>query len=141
MSIQSSKIFIDSTVLYSFIDRADPNHQKTIRAFDTLGRLEYQVSTSSHNITEAYYTLAREASNSLALEFLDIILISEIEIIFPQKTDFVSALRILKANKEKDINFREALNVVLMKKRDIYQILTFNYWHQLFGIQASNLIR
>lgn len=139
MAQQSRKIFVDSSVLISFIDRADPNHPKAIKAMENLARLGYHLYTSSQNISEVYAALAQETGVSVALDFLQAILQSDIEIIFPQKADFISAHRMIRSNRERQLTLREVLNATLMQRRGVNQIVTFTYWHNLFGTYVSNL--
>lgn len=140
MAIPSRKIFIDSSVFISFIDRADDNHSKVVKTFENLAGLRYQIFTSAQNLSEVYTAIAREIGVSVALDFLNAILQSDIEILFPQKADILAVNRILKGNKERQIPFRETLNATLMQKRGVNQILTFSYWHNLFGTNTSNLL-
>ncbi|OGE28854.1 hypothetical protein A2867_02825 [Candidatus Daviesbacteria bacterium RIFCSPHIGHO2_01_FULL_40_11] len=139
MPVQTKKIFIDSSVLLAFIDRTDPNHQKSTLSFDTIARQGFHIYTSYQNIADTYTTLGREVGISMALEFLQASLQSNIEIIFPQKADLITAHRMLRANRDRQISLRETLNATLMQKRGIMQILTFTYWHNLFGTYVSNL--
>ncbi len=139
MVLQSKKIFIDSSVFIGFIDRADENHPKAVKTMENLARVGYQLFTSSININEVYAVLVRETSSSVALEFLQAILQSDIEILFPQKADFITANRMLRSNREKQLTLKEALNATLMQKRGIAKIITFAYWHNLLGTMASNV--
>jgi predicted nucleic acid-binding protein len=139
MANLSHKIFIDATVLFAFIDRTHPNHQKAIKAFESFARSGFQLYTSSLAMIDTYSVVSREVGYAVALEFLETMLQSEIEILFPQKGDFTSAWRILKSNRGLQINLKEALNATLMQKRDIPQILIFTYWHNLFGTKAINI--
>lgn len=106
---------------------------------ETLARLGYQLYTSSQVISEVYAAVSREISASLALDFLQASLRSDIEILFPQKADFITANRMLRSNRERQLTLREVLNATLMQRKGITQILTFNYWHNLFGSFVSNL--
>lgn len=139
MALQSKKIFIDSSVLIAFIDRADNNYPKAIKAMENLVRLGYHLYTSSLIVTEVYAALSRETGISVALDFLQAMLQSDIEILFPQKADLITAHRMLRSNRDRQLTLREVLNATLMQRRNIVQILTFAYWHNLFGSQVSNL--
>lgn len=139
MAINSRKIFIDSSVLIGFIDRADSNHPKAVKSIENLARSGYQLYTSSLNVNDVYAALARETGISVALDFLQAILQSDMEILFPQKADFITAHRMLRSNRERQMTLREVLNATLMQRRGIVQILTFTYWHNLFGSYVSNL--
>ncbi len=133
------KIFIDSSILVAFVDRADPNNLKAIKIMDDLAIMGYQPYTSLQIIMESYVVLAREVGMSIASEFLQSILQSGVEILFPQKADLIATYRMLQVNRDKQISLRETLNATLMQKRGIMQILTFTYWHSLFGTYVSSL--
>lgn len=139
MVLQSKKIFVDSSVLIGFVDRADHNHIKAVKALENLAKQIFHLYTSSQNITEVYITLAKETGISVALDFLQAILQSDIEILFPQKADLITIHRMLRSNRDRQLTFLEVLNATLMQRRGITQILTFTYWHNLFGSYVSNL--
>lgn len=139
MAGQSKKIFVDSSVLISFVDRADSNHLKAVKAIESIASLKFQAYTSYQNISESYTALSRETGSSVALDFLKAILQSDMEILFPQKADLISVHRMLQANRDRQINLKEVLNATLMQKRGIASILTFTYWHNLFGSYIINL--
>ena len=139
MAIVSRKAFVDSTIFIAFIDRASPNHQKAVKIMENLAIRGLNLYTSSQVIIGTYAHFCRDISNAVALEFFQAILQTGIEILFPQKADLITANRILRANREKQIAINEALNAILMQKRGINQILTFSYWHKLFGTDVSSL--
>ena len=140
MAPLSRKVFIDSSVLISFIDRSDSNHPKAIKTFENLAKLKYQLYTSSLNVSEVYAALSRETGISVALDFLQASLQSNIETLFPQKADLITAHRMLRSNRERQVTLKEVLNATLMQRRGISQILTFTYWHSLFGTYVSNIV-
>lgn len=137
--MQSNKIFLDSSVTISFIDRANDNHPQAVKLLENLALKGFQLFTSINNTTEAYAYLSRETGSIVALDFLQASLQSDIEILFPQKADLITTFRILKVNKEKQVTLKEALNATLMQRKGISQILTFSYWHNLFGTSVSKL--
>ncbi len=140
MAIQSRKVFLDTTILIAFIDRADANHPKAVKTMETLALSGYILYTSSLNAIEVYTALTREIGQSVALDFLQAVLQSDIEILFPQKSDLISAHRMIRVNKDRQITLKETLNAILMQKRGVMQIVTFAYWHNLFGSYISNII-
>ncbi len=139
MSLQSRKVFVDSSVLVAFIDRADHNHPKAVKNLENLARLKYHLYTSAININDVYAVLARGISTLVSIDFLQASLQSDMEILFPQKADFIASLRMLKSNKERQLTLKEAINATLMQRRGINQILTFTYWHNLYGSYVANL--
>lgn len=141
MAFTSRKIFIDSSVLLAFVDRSEVNHPKAVKAMENLARLGFQIYTSQQNISETYAVLAREVGVSVALDFLQACLKSNIEILFPQKADLITAFRVLKSNRDRQLTLREVLNATLMERKGIVQILSFTYWQNLFGTYVSNVIQ
>lgn len=140
MALQSKKIFIDASVLIAFIDRADSNHPKAVKAMETLAQNKYHLYTSPQVIQDVYSAVSREIGVSVALDFLQATLQSAIEVIYPQKVDFITANRMIRSNRERQLALKETLNATLMQRRGVIQILTFTYWHNLFGTYLSNLI-
>ena len=140
MTTQSRKIFIDSSCLYAFVNRGDPNHLKASKAIEDLASIGYRLYTSPQVVKDSYDLLSRDVGSTVALEFLQTMLETGIEILFPQKADLITSYRILRVNRDRQISLGEALNATLMQKRGIMQILTFTYWNKLFGTYTSNLI-
>lgn len=139
MAVPKQKVFLDSTILIAFVDRADKNHPRSLKIMENLASLNYHLFTSLQNIIECYSLFSQEAGISVAQDFLQAVIESNIEILFPQKGDLISAQRVLRSNREQQISLREALNATLMEKKGIYQIITFAYWHNLFGTQVSKI--
>lgn len=139
MAVPKQKVFLDSTILIAFIDRADKNHPRSLKIMENLAKLNYHLYTSLQNIIDCYSLFSQETGISVAQDFLQAVIESNIEILFPQKGDLISAQRVLRSNREQQISLREALNATLMEKKGIYQIITFAYWHNLFGTQVSKI--
>jgi predicted nucleic acid-binding protein len=133
MAITSKKIFIDASVLYSFVDRADPNHTQAVNAMQQFSFSNMHLYTSVQAIQDAYLAISRQLGNALGGEFLKAILESNMEILYPQKSDLISAYKLIRLNANKQINLKEAMTAALMQKRGIYQIITFTYWQNLLG--------
>lgn len=140
MASTSRKIFIDSSILIAFIDRGDPYHLKASKAIGDLASIGLRLYTSLQVVTDSYVLLSRDVGTTVALEFLQTMLQTGIEILFPQKADLITAHRILRANRSRQIPLSEALNATLMQKKGIVQILTLSSWNELFGTTASSLI-
>lgn len=140
MTATSRKIFVDSSILIAFIDRGNTHHLIASKAMEDLAKLGYSLYTSLQAVADSYDLLSRDVSNTIALEFLQTMLQSGLEILFPKKADLITAHRILKVNRDREIPISEALNATLMQKRGIVQILTFTPWNNLFGTFVSNLV-
>lgn len=133
------KIFVDTSILIAFIDRGEHNHLKASKAIEDMASLGCRLYTSQQVVTDSYTLLSRDVGITVALEFLQIMLQSGIEILFPQKTDLITAHRILKVKREEQISLSEAVNAALMQRKGIVQILSFSHWNNLFGTYKSNL--
>ena len=140
MAQTSRKLFLDSSVLLAFIDRSDSNHANAAQLLQSVAQLKFSLFTGYNQIMETYAIVAREIGKAVALEFLNSTLNSNIEVLFPQKSDLASASRFLQNNKGRQITLREVLTGVMMDKRNISQIATFTYWPNLFGTQVTSLI-
>lgn len=140
MAIKVRKIFIDSSIFIAFVDRGSPNHLRASKAIEDLASIGYRLYTSPQVVTDSYNRLLVGVGATVALEFLQTMLQTGIEILFPQKADYITANRILRVNRDKEIPLSEALDAALMQKKGIIQVLTFTHWHNLFGTSTSNLI-
>lgn len=136
----SYKVFLDSSFLLSFIDRADLNHQKTIQIFELLGKQEYKLYTSILVVLATFSRLEKDFGATLCNDFLQAILESNIQILFASDSDLISAFRFLKSNPGRNISLPEFINSYMMEKQGVQSILTYDYWHNVMGTTLSHLI-
>ncbi len=129
----SKKIYIDATVLYSFIDRADVNHTISVKIIEQLSLQGTLLFTSVQAIQDTYSTISHQLGTTISQEFLQAMLESNIEIIYPQKADLNSAFKLIKFNPNKQVTLKESIIATIMQKRGITQILIFTYWNNLLG--------
>jgi predicted nucleic acid-binding protein len=132
----SRKIFIDASVLYAFVDRADPNHGQATKAMDYLSVQGAILFTSIQAVTDTYTGINTQLGTSIAIDFLQAMSESSMEILYPQKADMMTANRLLKTQRSQTLTLKEALTASMMQRRNITQILTFTYWHNLLGSQT-----
>lgn len=133
------KIFIDASVLYPFIDRSDANHAQAVKTIEQLSLQGATLYTSVQAVQDTYSAVNSQLGAVLGIDFLQAMLESNIEVIYPQKADLVAAFKLLKLNPNKQITLKEALTAVLMQKKSISQIFTFAYWQNLLGSQQYYL--
>ncbi len=131
----SKKVFIDSSALYSFIDRADPNHISVVKTVDHLSLNYMNLFTSIQIVEDTYSALNHQLGTTVAMDFLQVMTESSIEILYPQKADLIAAFRLMKTNPNRSVTLKEVINAILMEKRGINLVLTFTYWHNLLGSQ------
>jgi len=133
----SKKIFIDPSVFYALVDRADPNHAVAARNLEQLAVQGSYLFTSIQAVQDAFTTINNQLGQTLSFEFIGAMMESNIEILCPQKSDLQSAFRLVRANRDKQLSLKEALIAILMQKKGISQIMTFGYWHSLLGTTKS----
>lgn len=140
MITASKKVFVESSLFIAFIDRVNPNHAKSISIFESLAREGYQVYTSSLVVQNTYNRLEKDIGFRVAVEFLQAILESNIQTLHPQTAEYVSAFKFLNLVKQAQFSLNEVINADLMVKNRIPQIVTFDSWHEIMGVQVAPLV-
>ena len=139
MANLSKKVFIDASVFFAFINRADIKHDEASAYFRFFGEGEYILYTEHTNLIEAYDKVFKDISPSLAKDFLRTIFLSDINIIYADENDVKSALKMLITYQTNDLSYHQALTAVLANRRNIQNICSFAYFHQLFGLSLFYL--
>lgn len=129
----SKKVYLSTSGFYAFINRAHPKYEQASAYFRYFAQEKYSLFTDIYTLLEAYNQIYKEISPSLAKDFLRIITISDINIIYPEERDIKSALKTLINFQSTDLTFSQALRAVLANRRGINQTHTFDYLHPLFG--------
>jgi predicted nucleic acid-binding protein len=140
MPFTTQKIFLDSSFFISFVDRTNFNHLKATQIMEELAKQSYQLFTSELTITQSYNRLEKEVGSIVADEFLQAVLESSIQILYPEEVDFLATYRLLKVLNQRNAPFSEILNSSLMDRYRVYHILTFDPWHNLQKTQVSSLV-
>jgi predicted nucleic acid-binding protein len=90
-------------------------------------------------VTDAYNRLYRDISPSLAKDFLRVLALSNINMLYPDDSDSKAALKALVNYKTTDLTYPMALLSVLANRRGVSQICTFEYLPALFGLSTFYL--
>jgi predicted nucleic acid-binding protein len=137
--MQSRKVFIESDIFYSFINRADERYPQASAFFRYFAEQKFQVFTSYPVQDEVYRQIYERISPSLAKDFLRGMSLSSVNILYPTESDAKAALKSLINYQSSELTFREAQTAVLSNRNYINQVCTFRYVHPLFGIGAFSL--
>lgn len=129
----SKKVYIASSGFYAFINRAHIKYEQASAYFRYFAMEKYSLFTDIYTVLECYNQIYREISPSLAKDFLRIITISDINVIYPEERDIRAALKTLINYQSTDLTFGLALRAVLANRRGVNQVYTFDYLHPLFG--------
>lgn len=138
--VLSRKAFVDTSVFLAFVDRANINHQKSVAMFEFLARNHNQVFTSNLVIFQVFNKLNQDVGISLSYEFLKTILQSNIDVLYPARSELVAAFRFFKNSPQRNIALTEVVNASLIEKHNIGSILTFDWWPNILGIKISPLL-
>lgn len=139
MALPSKKVYIDSSLFVAFIDRAHIKYDQATAYFRFFGLEEYQLFSDPITILNAYERLYNDISPSLAKDFMRVMALSNINMIYPEEADMKAALKTVVNFKTTDLTFPKALLCVLANKRGVPQICSFEYMPSLFGLQMFYL--
>jgi predicted nucleic acid-binding protein len=139
MAIISKKVFIESSVFYAFINRADPKYPQAGAYFRYFAQEQFQVFTSYPVLDDVYIDIFEKISPSLARDFIRGLSLSSINVLYPTESDLKAALKTLINYRNSELTFKDAQTAVLANRNYISQICTFKYIHPLFGLSAFNL--
>lgn len=137
--ITSKKVFLSPSVFCAYVDRVHPKHPHAAAFFRYLGQENYRLFTDLSSVMEAYRRIYQEISPSLAKDLLRTLFVSNINILYPEESDYKAALKALVTYQTTDLTYQEALMAVLANRRDIMQICTVDYLRPLFGLSAFYL--
>jgi len=130
----SKKVYLDSSAYIAFMDRAHIKYDQATAYFRYFAIEEYQLFSDPMMINEAYERVYRDISPSLAKDFLRVMALSNVNMIYPDESDCKAALKAMVNFKTTDLTYSKAILSVLANRRDISQICTFEYLPPLFGL-------
>ncbi|HVZ58893.1 MAG TPA: hypothetical protein VG935_04045 [Patescibacteria group bacterium] len=139
MPLPSKKVYLDASAFVAFIDRAHIKYDQATAYFRFFGIEEYQLFSDPVTLVEAYNKLYNDVSPSLAKDFMRVMALSNVNMIYADESDIKAALKALVNFKTTDLTFPKALLCVLSNRRGVSQICTFDYMPQLFGLQMFYL--
>jgi len=139
MAIQSKKVFIESDIFYAFVNRAHDKHPQAAAFFRYFAQEQFQIFTSQSVLEEAYMEIYEKISPSLAKDFMRGVSLSNINILYPNESDFKATLKALINYRNTELKFNDAQAAVLAERNSVGQICTFGYLHPLFGQTAFYL--
>jgi predicted nucleic acid-binding protein len=135
----SKKVYLDASTFVAFIDRAHIKYDQATAYFRYFGIEEYQLFSDPISLMEAYDRLYSDISPSLAKDFMRVMALSNVNMIYPEDSDMKAALKAIVNFKTTDLTFPKALLSVLANRRGVPQICSFEYMPQLFGLQIFYL--
>jgi predicted nucleic acid-binding protein len=135
----SKKVYISSDGFIAFIDRVHKKHVQATAFFRYFAQEQCQLYTSVLSIDEAYMTIYNTISPSLARDFLRVLSLSNINILYPENADIKAAIKIIETSNSVELTFSKALMSVMCNRKSIPQIMTYEFLHALYGLQLFYL--
>ena len=132
----SRKVFIANDMFVAFIDRAHPKHIHAVAFFRYFATERFELYSNIPIVIASYQKIYQDISPSIARDFLRSISLGNINIIYPDESEFKNALKALITYQSTELTFDEALMAVEADKRRIPAICTFEYLHPLFGLST-----
>ncbi len=139
MAITSKKVYISRSGFYALINRAHPKYEQASAYFRYFAIENYLLFTDIFTLNDVYNQIYREISPSLSKDFLRTVFLSDLNILYPEERDVKAALKTLINFQSSDLTFNQSLRAVLANRREVSQVLTFDYLHPLFGQGAFYL--
>lgn len=134
MTSTNKRVYVSPTIFYAFIDRVNPKHNQASAYFRYFAQNNYALFVNILDVTEVYNDLCKRMSPSVGKEFLRILFLSDINIIYPEETDIKLALKTMLNYGNDQLKYPEALRATVAQKRGIQSVATFEFLHSLFGI-------
>jgi predicted nucleic acid-binding protein len=135
----SKKVYLDSSCFVAFVDRAHIKYDQATAYFRYFGIEEYQLFSDPVQIVEAYNRLYNDISPSLAKDFMRVMALSNVNMVYAEDSDMKAALKAIVNFKTTDLTFPKALVSVLANRRGVPQVCSFEYMPQLFGLSLFYL--
>lgn len=135
----SKKVFITPSVFFAFVDRNSPKHNQADAFFRYFAQENFHLYTTTFSIIRTYDQIKKHISYSLAKDFLRVIFVGNIEIVYPDEAITKAAIKFVLGSTSFDLNMEQALTNVVADRMQIPQICSFEYSQFYFGINLFTL--
>jgi len=120
-------IYIDTGAFLARHVRRDQYHGKARAAWKTLSRLPWRCYTSNFVLDETFTLLARRTSYPFAVQRARSIMTSStLEILRPSPEDELAALDLFEKFADQEVSFTDCISFVLMRRRQIKRVFSFD---------------
>jgi len=135
----TKKIILAPDVVYAYIDRGSEKHQQAVAFFRYFSEQNYRVFLDTLSLNQAYNDIYNKMSQDLAKDFIRIISLSDMNLIYPDEAETKAAVKALVNYRTLDLTFSQAIMAVVASRRNITQVVTFSYLPPLLGMQTFYL--
>lgn len=135
----NKKVILAPDSIYAYIDRGSDRHQLAIAFFRYFSEQKYHVFLDNLSLNKVYNDIYKKMSQDLGRDFIRIISLSDINLIYPDESETKAAIKALIGYRTLDLTFSQSIMAIVADRRRINQVVTFEYLPSLFGLQAFYL--
>jgi len=135
----TKKVILAPDAVYAYIDRGSEKHQQATAFFRYFSEQNYRIFLDTLSLNEVYNDIYKKMSQDLAKDFLRIINLSDMNLIYPDEGETKAAVKALINYRTLDLTFSQAIIAVAASRRSINQVVTFSYLPPLLGMQTFYL--
>lgn len=135
----SKKVILAPDAVYAYIDRGSDKHQQAVAFFRYFSEQNYRVFLDVLSLNEVYNDIYKKMSQDLAKDFIRIINLSDMNLIYPEEGEMKAAVKALINYRTLDLTFSQAVMAVVASRRNVNQVVTFSYLPSLLGMQTFYL--
>jgi predicted nucleic acid-binding protein len=129
-------IYIDTGAFLARYLGSDQYHEKSLKFWNDLSNFNENCFTSNFVLDETLTLLARRAGYNFAAERAHILYSSKaLTILRPTHEDEIAAIELFEKYADQEVSFTDCVSFVLMKKRKITRVFTFDEHFQLAGFK------
>lgn len=134
-----NKVILSSDCVYAYIDRGSIRHQQATAFFRYFSEQNYRLFLDTLSLNIVYDDIYKKMSQDLAKDFVRIISLSDMNLIYPDESETKAAMKVLINYRSLELTFSQAMLAIVANRRNISQVATFNSPPPLFGLQTFYL--
>jgi len=108
-----SRIFVDTSANFSYINPKDPSYNASLHAMARLADAHASLLTSNFVVAETHALLLTRVSHAAAMRFLDAIFAGATQIIRVREADETIAREIIRRFADKDYSYTDATSFAI----------------------------
>ncbi len=131
-----SKVFIDTSAYFAFLDRTDTSHTLAQSIFLKLFSDDADLYTTNLVLAETHALLLNRIGRVAALRFLDTFFQSTMTLIRVTESDETTARQTLHESSDKEYSYTDAVSFAVMDRLHIKEAFTFDHHFAQKGFRA-----
>jgi len=133
-----SRVFVDTSAYYAFLDRTDTSHTSAQVIFPKLLSDGSELFTTNFVLAETHALLLNRIGRDAAMRFLDTFFQSTMILVRVTEADETIAREILRATGDKEYSYTDATSFAVMDRLHIKEALTFDHHFAQHGYSTLN---